>query len=143
MSSAQYAGFRLTFAGLALFFFGLTLGFAVTLFPTIKPLLSAHEAALGSGTFLVSIGAIWSIYFKSDSRMLVSGIFLSHYALSVALVFDGFGGGTRKVATLLIAISCVAVAASTFILLAKFWRDTGAMRAPARNAGAESESATR
>jgi hypothetical protein len=106
VSSAQYAGSRLAFAGLAPFF-GLGLGFAVTLFPTIKPLLSAHEGALGSGTLLIDIGAIWSIYMKSESRMLVLVIWLSHYALSGALVFDGLGGTTRKVADLLIAISCV------------------------------------
>ena len=62
MTGAQFAGFRLAFAGLLLFFFGLGLGFAVSIFPTIKPLLSAHEGALGSGTFLICIGAIWSMF---------------------------------------------------------------------------------
>jgi hypothetical protein len=128
VSSAQYAGFRLAFAGLTLFLFGLGLGFSVTLFPTIKPLLSAHESALGSGTFLIGIGAIWSIYMKSESRILVLGIWLSHYALSAALVFSGLGGTTRKVAIPLIAISCVAVALTTFISLSKFWRETRPLR---------------
>lgn len=143
MSSAQYAGFRLAIAGLALFCFGLGLGFAVTLFPTIKPLLSAHESALGSGTFLIGIGAIWSIYMKSESRMLVLCIWLSHYALSGALAFDGLGGQTRRVADLLIAISCVAVAITTLILISRFWLETRGMRAVARTAGVDSVSLTR
>jgi len=118
----------LAFAGLALFCFGLGLGFAVALFPAIKPLLSAHESALGSGTFLIGIGAIWSIYMNSESKRLVLGIWLSHYALSGALLFDGLGGTTRKVTDLLIAISCVAVAITTFILIGKFWHETRGMR---------------
>lgn len=142
MSSAQYAGFRLAFAGLTLFSFGLGLGFAVTLFPTIKPLLSAHQAALGSGTFLIGIGAVWSIYMKSESRILVLGIWLSHYALSAALVFDGVGDTTRKAAAALIAISCVAVAITTLISLSKFWYETRGVRAVARTAGIDPVSST-
>lgn len=137
MSGAQYAGFRLAFAGLALFCFGLGLGFTVTLFPTIKPLLSAHESALGSGTFLIAVGAIWSLYMKSECRRLVLGIWLSHYALSAALVFDGLDGTARKVADLLIAISCVAVAITTFILINKVWRETRGTRAVTRTAGVD------
>lgn len=132
MSGGQYAGFRLAFAGLALFFFGLGLGFAVTLFPAIKPLLSAHEAALGSGTFLISVGAIWSIYVKSESRLLVLGIWLSHFALSATLALDGFGGPTRRVAAALIAISCVAVTITTLIAISRFWHETKGMRTVAR-----------
>jgi hypothetical protein len=128
LSSAHYGGFRLVLAGLILFFFGLGLGFAVSLLPTVKPLLSAHEAALGSGTFLISIGAVWSLYVKSDSRILIPAIWISHYALAVALLLDGFGE-TRRMAVPLLAISCVAVAITTFVLIGKFWFEIRAERA--------------
>jgi len=121
--NGTYAGFRLIFAGLALFLFGLGLGFAVSVLPTVKPLLSAHEAALGSGTFLIAIGAVWSLYLKADRRALVLAIWLSHYALSGALLLDGFGSGMQRLAVPLLAISCVAVAITTFILIAKFWSE--------------------
>jgi hypothetical protein len=134
LSSTHYAGFRLTFAGLALFFFGLMLGFAVSVFPSVKPLLSAHEAALGSGTFLISIGAVWSLYMKSDSRMLIPAIWTSHYALAGALLLDGFGGAQR-LAVPLLALSCVAVAITTLILIGQFWLDTRAERVAARPSG--------
>lgn len=135
MNSAQYAGFRLIFAGLVLFFFGLGLGFAVSVLPTIKPLLSAHEAALGSGTFLISIGAVWSLYMKSEPWMLILAIWLSHYALAGALLLDGLGSRAQRLAVPLLAVSCVAVAITTFILIAKFWFETRAERAKAQKIG--------
>ena len=135
MNGAQYAAFRLIFAGLVLFFFGLGLGFAVSVLPTIKPLLSAHEAALGSGTFLISIGAVWSLHMKSEPRMLILAIWLSHYALAGALLLDGLGSRAQRLAVPLLAASCVAVAITTFILIAKFWFETRAERATARKTG--------
>ena len=132
MTGAQFAGFRLAFAGLLLFFFGLCLGFAVSVFPTIKPLLSAHEATLGSGTFLISIGASWSMFVTTDSRKLVLAIWLSHYALGAALVLDGFDGAIRRSVNVLLGVSCVAVAVTTLILIARFWRETRPQRAVVR-----------
>jgi len=121
MSGGQYAGFRLALAGLALFFFGLGLGFAVTAYPEAKPLLAAHEAALGSGTFLISVGAIWSLYLTSASRLLVPAVWLSQYALTITIAMDGFAG-MHKIAGPLIGLSCIAVTLTTLLLIAMFWR---------------------
>ena len=120
MNSARSAGFRLAFSGLLLFLLGLALGFAVNAVPTNKPLLSAHEAALGSGTFLISLGAFWSLYMKSAGRLLVPATWLSHYALTGALFVYAFRA-TQNVATPMLAVSCVAVAIATLCLIARFW----------------------
>jgi len=122
MISAHARGARLVLAGLTLFFVGLGLGFAVTIFPAIKPLLSAHEGALGSGTFLISVGAIWSIYMNSASRILVPVIWLSHYALTATLILEGIGGAIHPVAGPLIEIACIAVTITTGMLIVKFWK---------------------
>jgi len=132
MTGAQFAGFRLAFAGLLLFFFGLVLGFAVSVFPAIKQLLSAHEAALGSGTFLICIGATWAMFMTTDSRKLVLAIWLSHYALGAALILEGFDGAIRKLVNSLLALSCVAVAVITLIVIARFWQETRSQRAVVR-----------
>ena len=124
MISAHACGARLVLAGLTLFFVGLVLGFAVTIFPAIKPLLSAHEGALGSGTFLISVGAIWSIYMNSASKILVPALWLSHYALTATLILEGVGGTIHFVAGPLIGIACVAVAVTAGILIVKFWKAT-------------------
>jgi len=129
VTGAQFAGFRLAFAGLLLFLFGLGIGFAVSIFPAIKPLLSAHEAALGSGTFLIGIGAIWSMFMASEARKLVFTVWMSHYALGAALALESFDGAFRKFASPLLVLSCVAVAVTTFILIVRFWRETASQRA--------------
>ena len=122
MSSTQLSGFRMAIAGLSLFFLGLVLGFAVTIFPAIKPLLAAHQAALGSGTFLIASGAIWSIYLTSQARVLVPAICLSHYPLAATIALDGLSGAAHRIAGPLIGISCIAVTATTLLLIVQFRR---------------------
>ena len=122
MSGARLSGFQLAFAGLTLFFAGLALGFAVTLFPGIRPLLAAHESALGSGTFLICVGAIWSIYLTKGSTILVPAISLSHFALTMTIALEGFAGGMHRIVGALIGLSCIAVTLTTLLLIAKFWR---------------------
>ena len=129
VSSAKYAGFRLAFAGLGLFSIGLGLGFVLPLFPAHKPLLSAHEGALGSGTFLISIGAAWAIFSKSESRTLILVLWLSHYALAAALIVNALGTAAHNAAAPLIGISCIAIAITTVMSMGRLWIDANHLRA--------------
>ena len=49
----------LAFAGLAMFVFGLALGFFLKAFPNPRAALSAHLNAVQSGTFLIALALLW------------------------------------------------------------------------------------
>ncbi len=49
----------IAFAGLAMFVFGLALGFFLKSFPNPRAALSAHLNAVQSGTFLIALALLW------------------------------------------------------------------------------------
>ena len=49
----------IAFAGLAMFVFGLALGFFLKPFPNPRAALSAHLNAVQSGTFLIALALLW------------------------------------------------------------------------------------
>lgn len=58
--------------GLLLFFLGLLLGFALIAMAGGKGMLSAHQAALASGAFLMALGQVWETYLRSARSWLAA-----------------------------------------------------------------------
>ena len=85
MDKVHRTAFGLVVAGLLLFLIGLVLGFGVVAMPGSRPLSSAHQAALGSGTFLMVLGPVWRSYMTTAAGWLATGLWLSHYLLAAGL----------------------------------------------------------
>ena len=77
-------------AGVALFLFGLLLGFVVPIFPDKQSVLNAHLTALGSGTFLIAIGFLWRRLNLSTktSTIFAHILWISFYVLEAGLTLD-------------------------------------------------------
>jgi hydroxylaminobenzene mutase len=85
---------RLCTAGIALFFFGLLLGFLVSAFPDKHSILGAHQTALGSGTFLVAMGVLWNKLSFSPkwSRWSAHLLWVSFFILEAGLTLAAANG---------------------------------------------------
>lgn len=86
----------LSLTGVVLFFAGLLTGFGMPGFKSSRIGLSAHLAAVQSGTFLVAMGLLWPHLALSGtvSTVLGNGLWISLYALYLSLVLAAaFGAG--------------------------------------------------
>jgi len=113
MTRLEKTAFGLVRAGLLLFLFGLLLGFVLTVMRGSHPMLSAHEAALGSGTFLMAAGIVWRLWIRSPSPWIAAGLSLSHYLLTIGLALSGL-----PLADLGIPRAAAGIAAAAVILVA-------------------------
>ncbi|MGZ3304472.1 MAG: hypothetical protein ACXU8U_01320 [Asticcacaulis sp.] len=131
MVKTDRTAFSLIGAGLVLFFIGLLLGFPVAAFPGSKPLLSAHQAALGSGMFLMGLGLVWRAYMKTPSSWLATSVWLSHYLMAAGIGLGGLelpGLNVKPAAGLMTLAACVVMVVMTFLVLIKFLRAGGRAR---------------
>lgn len=131
----------LSFAGVLLFFAGLLVGFAIPAFRSPRIGLSAHQAGVQSGTFLVAMGALWPHLALASTLSAAAGdaLWISLYAVFVSLVLAAAfgagrllpiaGGGIKTtpgreiaVSMLLIGGSLGCVAAVAALLLAWRWQ---------------------
>ena len=79
------AAFSLVMAGLVLLFIGLLLGYWISLAPSGKAMLPAHETAIGGGTFLIAVGLAWRSYVSRRVRLVPFGLITSNYILCSGL----------------------------------------------------------
>jgi len=86
---------RLSIAGVALFLFGLAIGFAVSAFPDKRTVLNAHLTALGSGTFLIAMSAIWrELDLTTKASTIWSHLlWISFYVLQAGLTLGAASAG--------------------------------------------------
>lgn len=87
----------LALAGVVLFFLGLLNGFVISLGRSPRLGLSAHLTAVQSGTFLVAVSLLWPHVAIPPSwqDIIGSGLWISLYALWLALFFAGLLGAGR------------------------------------------------
>lgn len=133
---------RLAFAGLALFVFGLVLGFAIRAFPNPRAALSAHLNAVQSGTFLIVLGLLWPrlAVWKAVAAPLGHVVWLSFWTLEAGMVLSALAPagvaaaprGLKLAAGGLTGLSAIAMLVSVAALLFTFRQ--GAAAQPADNA---------
>jgi (hydroxyamino)benzene mutase len=83
---------RLAMAGLALFVFGLALGFGLKALPNPRAGLSAHLNAVQSGTFLIVLGLLWPrlAVWKAAAGPLGHAIWIAFWGLEAGMVLAAF-----------------------------------------------------
>ena len=79
---------RLCFAGLAMFVFGLVIGFFLKAFANPRVALSAHLNAVQSGTFLLVLGLLWPrlAVWPALATPLSHAVWISFWALEAGMV---------------------------------------------------------
>jgi hydroxylaminobenzene mutase len=123
---------RLVFAGLALFVFGMAIGFFLKVFPNPRAALSAHLNAVQSGTFLMVLGLVWPklAVWKSLASPLSHAVWIAFVAVEVGMVLGALAppaaegaaptGLIRLSAAALQSVSAVVMLLSVGALLATF-----------------------
>jgi hydroxylaminobenzene mutase len=123
---------RLCFAGLALFVFGLAIGFVLKVFPNPRAALSAHLNAVQSGTFLMVLGLLWPklAVWKSIATPLSHVVWISFLVVEVGMVLMALAppaaegqaptGLIRLGSAALMGLSTIAMLVSVGALLATF-----------------------
>jgi hydroxylaminobenzene mutase len=115
---------RLCASGLALFFVGLPLGFAIHALPNPRVALSAHLNAVQSGTALMVLGLLWPrLRAPRWATVLAHLLWLSFWGLEAGLVLASFipadhAGGAGNAGWLGGAVRVVGGASSIVMLLA-------------------------
>ncbi|MEO8113521.1 MAG: hypothetical protein ABI655_04000, partial [Phenylobacterium sp.] len=106
---------------------GLVNGFAIPAMQVPKAGLSAHLAAVQSGTFLIAVGAIWSRIAPPApwSGIIANGLWISLYMLWLGLLTPGiFGIGQHGAASVLLAIGSFGTLAAVAAAMVRWrWRD--------------------
>jgi hydroxylaminobenzene mutase len=122
---------RLCYSGLALFVFGLGLGFAIKALPNPRLALSAHLNAVQSGTFLIVLGLAWTqlAVWPRAAGPLADATWLSIWGLEIGMVLAAFvaadaapGGGLRIAAQAFQGVSAVVMFVAVGALLIPFGR---------------------
>jgi hydroxylaminobenzene mutase len=80
------------FAGLAMFVFGLALGFILKALPNPRAALSAHLNAVQSGTFLIALALLWPklAIWAGLAAPLGHATWIAFWALEVGMVIAAF-----------------------------------------------------
>jgi hydroxylaminobenzene mutase len=83
---------RICFSGLAMFVFGLAIGFCLKAFPNPRVALSAHLNGVQSGTFLIALALIWPklAIWKSLAGPLGHVVWIAFWVLEVGMVIAAF-----------------------------------------------------
>lgn len=109
--------------GLLLFLLGLLLGFVLIPMAGAKAILSAHQAALGSGAFLMALGLVWRTYMRSARSWLAAGLWISHYLLVAGLALGAPAFAQKALSDVLVLVSCLVMVIATLVALVALLAD--------------------
>jgi hydroxylaminobenzene mutase len=121
----------LAFAGLAMFVFGLALGFFLKAFPNPRAALSAHLNAVQSGTFLIALALLWPklAIWPRLAAPVGHATWIAFWALEAGMVIAAFAtaaeegapaGGIRRSAGALQGLGAIVMFVTLAALLFTF-----------------------
>ena len=121
MGKQDSGGFGLVISGLVLFFIGLLIGYWISVAPTGKSMLPAHEAAIGGGTFLMAVGLASRRFVKRRMTLTSFGLVTSNYIL----VFGLFGlnlpmAPLKTVSNVAVILGCAEMTIATLAAIVVF-----------------------
>lgn len=109
--------------GMLLFLVGLLLGFVLVPMAGAKAILSAHQAALGSGAFLMALGLAWGAYMRSARSWLATGLWVSHYLLVAGLALGAPAFAQKPLGDLVVLVACLVMVIATLVALVALYGD--------------------
>jgi hydroxylaminobenzene mutase len=120
----------LAFAGLAMFVFGLALGFFLKAFANPRAALSAHLNAVQSGTFLIALALLWPklAIWPRLAAPIGHATWIAFWALEVGMVIAAFApaeegapaGGVKRAAGAFQGIGAIVMFVTLAALLFTF-----------------------